>query len=107
MSEQGELWRALRTESKQQRKQARDVAKGSFHEAAAAARKAGLSLIQRDDHHYQLRGNRHGDWLINLYPGNGRVYADRNKAQAPFLELPEYWTLMDLVDAAIKAVSNE
>ncbi len=62
----------------------------------------GMRLIsQTTGHHYALERDH---WRINLYPGNQRIYHDRNRP-GPFLEnVPEPWSLMDIVRSAIQAI---
>jgi len=104
MSETTEFYKALKAVQREEAKSNRDSAEGSFHAAAKLARSKGLSLTQRSDSHYQLRGGR---WLINLYPGNQRIYADRNKDRAPYLDVPCNWTLQDAVEAVAVTCNNE
>ncbi len=65
---------------------------------------AGLRLRQCGDSHYQLEPF-NKKWLQNIYPGNWRLYFDRNRPQKPpYLNLPEEWTLTDVVMATIAAL---
>jgi hypothetical protein len=64
-----------------------------------------MVLSNPSDGCYQLR---HVDlgWIINLYPRrNGaspRAYSDPHH-RGPFLNLPQLWTLLDAVEAAVDA----
>ena len=40
-------------------------------------------------------------WLLNIYPGNRRLYHDQNR-MGPFLSVPDDWTLLDVVRAAVE-----
>ena len=77
----------------------RELAFQEFPDAAALASEHGIDLLHRTDAHYQLRTR---DWIINLYPGNGRIFSDTHK-RGPFLRLLHPWTLLDAVKAAIEA----
>lgn len=52
------------------------------------------------DVHYQLST---GTWLLNIHPGNKRLYWDRQWKRGPFLAVEGEWTLVDVVKAAITA----
>lgn len=82
----------------------REQAGAVFPKARDIAKKKGFTLIQRSASHYQLRGGR---WLINLYPGNQRIYIDRQKQNVPFLQVPTPWTILDVIEAASKAIKTE
>ena len=92
-----DLFREMKRERRRQGMLRRKDAGFDFPRAAALARRNGLRLICHNETHYQLRG---GEWLINLYPGNQRILADRQKDRAPYLDLPDPWTLVDAVEAA-------
>ena len=69
--------------------------------AQKLAAENGLVLIQCTESHYQLMPI-HKPWVINLYPGNGRVYSDpSHKPRAPFLGLDPGWTLLHAVQELI------
>jgi len=71
--------------------------------AFIAAKDSGMTLKQHSDQHYQLS---HPDgWLLNIYPGNRRLYHDKNR-KGPFLQVPLEWTLLDVVNAAAKQGAN-
>lgn len=66
-----------------------------------------MILKRHNDVHYLLEPAG-GAWLVNLYPGNGRVYGDRNRPErGPYLALPERWTLRDAVLAAAQITDFE
>lgn len=79
------------------------TARKDLIEAETLAAQNGLYLRRCTDSHYQLRGAR---WLLNLYPGNQRLYRDPTKDQLGWLELPDPWTLLDVVHAAAEMVPN-
>lgn len=78
----------------------------TFADAQALAAQHGMTLINPSSGCYQLR-NPARDWIINLYPRrNGfspRMYHDPNH-RGPFLDLPENWTLLDAVQAAVNTL---
>jgi hypothetical protein len=61
----------------------------------------GVMLHRHDDGHYAVEHKR-VRWLVNLYPGNQRIYADRNRPKAPYLSLPDPWTLQDVADELLR-----
>lgn len=76
------------------------------YEAAMLADQNGMSLTNPSDGCFQLRHCEKG-WILNLYPRRKgftpRIYTDPNH-RGPFLRnlLPEKWSLLDVVEAAIK-----
>ena len=78
----------------------RDQAAIDWTKAFIAAKDSGMTLKRCTDQHYQL-SHPHG-WLLNIYPGNRRLYHDKNRAKGPFLNVPHDWTLPDVVNAAAK-----
>ena len=105
-----EMWaglQALRTK-RMERAQARRIqAAEDFGEAQQLAAAHGLFLVERSGAHYQLSTEPLG-WLLNIYPGNCRIYADPNRAKAPWLKLAYgEWTLRAIVEAAVNAVELE
>ena len=64
-----------------------------------------MVLRQNNHQHYQLFPV-DKTWLINIYPGNQRLYHDVKK-RGPFLELRgQVWALIDVVKEDIKAQNN-
>lgn len=102
-NETTEFWKAQRRVTRKERATRRGFAAIDFEEARLAANKCGMVLTKCSESHYQLRGGVRGDWLINLHPGNGRVWHDRNRPKPPRLELSSDWGLMDAVKAAATA----
>lgn len=86
-------------------KQRRQRAAEEFPDLVELAAQHGLTLVKRSESHYQLLpvGAR---WLLNIYPGNCRLYHDPNIERSPFLHLPTPWTLRDVLEAAIKALEK-
>lgn len=74
-------------------------AEASFEEAAHIASLNGMTLKRHSYYHYALTN---GVWLQNIYPGNQRLYWDRNMACPGFLNLPKPWRLIHVVKSAIK-----
>lgn len=103
----GGFYRALKAVRQQRAERNREQAADTFKDAAELAEMLGLQLHKCSDVHYQFSDEEQG-WLINLYPGNGRLYADRKRrAKAPFLRVPENWTLLDVVEVAAKLRHGE
>lgn len=104
MSEIGELYAHMKKERQQQGETRREDAASNYAEAARAAKDRGMRLIRHTDAHYQLRHWRK-NWLLDLYPGNQRIYRPNREPRAPFLEFEEEWTLLDVV-FAMDAAAN-
>ena len=82
----------------------------TFNEARALAEANGFQLTQPSDGCYQLRRLK-PLWIYNLYPRRSglspRIYSDPHH-RGPFLRgMPEPWTLLDVVRAAIALVELE
>ena len=90
---------------KKERSDRRAAALNDFEAARQLASQAGMTLVQCSDVHYQLSLDKNG-WLINVYPGNQRLYHDRNHPKPPFLDVSFGWGLIDVVKAAIKESNN-
>ncbi len=106
MSDTADLWNAIKEERKVERHSRHDSSEANFKDAQESANLAGMTLRACvAGIHYQLRGR---DWLINLYPGNQRIYRDSNKSKAPYLKLAfdRDWTLTDIVRAAKEAIEK-
>lgn len=101
MSEESEWWKGIKKQRQNEAADRRSVAASEFASASAMATRSGLELMQLTPTHFQLRGR---GWIINLYPGNQRIYKDRStREKAPHLELQETWRLSDVVVAAIES----
>ena len=76
-----------------------------FLKAEFKAAQAGFLLRRHSNIHYSItnkNSNQENRWIMNLYPGNLRIYSDVNcPKKAPFLKLPLMWNLIDVVDALI------
>ena len=90
------------------RRERRQQATSDFDTVQCDASSAGLSLtacgqIDLDGRHahYQLRSHDPA-WLLNIYPGNCRLYWDPNH-RGPFLKVNSPWCLRTIVAAAIRA----
>lgn len=83
--------------TKEDREANRRLALHHFDEAKQLALSKGLVLKRFNDQHYQLTN---GEWLQNIYPGNQRLWHDRNHKKPGFLQLPSPWTLLDVVSAS-------
>jgi len=72
-----------------------------YAKARGVAALHGLKLIRHMDAYYSLINPTAG-WRKELYPGNQRIWWQMGPI-GPFLLLPEPWTLLDVVEAAIAA----
>lgn len=100
-----EIYKALHQIEQQEAEQRRNVSNECFIEARRLAMRAGLTLVRHTETHYALESPM--GWLINIYPGNRRLYADRNRKKSPFLKLIDDWTLIDVVKAASTPIEIE
>jgi hypothetical protein len=81
----GEVFKALRRERPESGHARRVAEAEGFDQARDLARSFGLMLRQCSTSHYQLY--RPGGWLFNIYPGNRRIYRDRERGKAPHLRV--------------------
>lgn len=82
----------------------RNSASRDFEACQRIAVASGLKLNRKSADHYQLHGPGHRGWLINVYPGNHRLWMDKNRPAAPFLHVRRgEWTLREVINAAIAA----
>lgn len=85
----------------------RDQAEQEHSAAAALADKHDMVLLQHNPSHYQLR--RPGrKWVLNIYPGNQRLFRDRGTPGAPHIAFPAgtTWTLIDVVQGMVDAIEK-
>jgi len=92
-------------QSDEKREARRQEAADQFLDACGIAAKAGLVLVCHTDAHYQLRDAGH-TWIINIYPGNRRLYHDTQK-RGPYLHVRDEWTLLEVVHAASRATKRD
>jgi hypothetical protein len=59
--------------------------------AGHLAHQHGMLLIRHTQFHYSLR-HRQKRWILHIYPGNDRLYNDKNVPQSP---LPQYRETLD------------
>lgn len=80
----------------------------SWQEVARLAEANGLRLIRQTGVHYQLCPPKKA-WILNIYPGNCRLYSDKNTPRkAPFLNFAgRKWTLHEVVEEAIVKLLQE
>ena len=71
-----------------------------YTKARDIAARYGLELTRITDRHYKLKHP--AGWIKCLYPSSQQVWAPPSD-KGPFLLLPEPWTLLDVVNAAIAA----
>lgn len=92
-------WDQYRAEKNRENQKNYDRAVATYLQAQELARLNGLDLVQYSPWHFALICER-PKWVYNLYPSNQRIYADP-KHKGPFLKVPEPWTFLDVVSAAI------
>ncbi len=61
----------------------------------------GFHLIRKSKSHFRLVSHVKL-WVLNIYPGNHKLKWNY-QPRGPFLELPDDWTLIDIVASAIMA----
>ena len=105
MNETNEMWRGYRKHQQDERARRRARSAKLFSEAAELAEKNGMHLRQVNRHQYQLIWDAGG--LVNIYPGNCRLYLDKKRPPTPYLNIRDEWDLMDVVRAAIRANTGE
>lgn len=98
MSEQAAYYRELHHAVRQRGEDRRKMATTAFDAARKRADEAGLSLVRHSDIHYTLNA---GKARYDIFPGNRRVKKGKD---APYLLLPDGWTLCDVVNAASAAI---
>lgn len=104
----GSMYRMLNEVRRVEGEDRRSFNSRKYHAAAAKAQDYGLKLLQHSDVHYTLtldKAGKKSTWLLNIYPGNQRLYWDRQYLKPPWLSISDMrdWTLFDVVDAAIFA----
>lgn len=79
-----------------------------FLEAKKLARDNSLELVQHSQWHFSLTRCKNGErkWRRNIYPSNQRIWWDKKCGQAPYLNLPVPWTLLDVVKEAVKLLKK-
>ncbi len=109
MSDTVEMFRALHQDRQERGEVNRARAVADYPEARELARRNGLSLVRYGHAHYALVRyvNRKAMWRHHIHPGNRRIRADVNMpTRAPYLKVPCEWGLTDVVQAAIKEMSE-
>lgn len=86
--------------AKGRRRENRSIAEDEFAPAQKLAELNSLHLRQCSTTQYQLTHHTK-KWLLNIYPGNCRLYHDTNRP-GDYLEVKSPWDLMDVVVAAAK-----
>ena len=85
---------------KEQGRLRRKAAWEQFKAASILAARHGLRLSRHSPYLYKLSGTRNS-WVLEVYPGNLRLF--RSHGVAPFLDVPDEWVLLDVVNATIRA----
>jgi hypothetical protein len=100
-----DLYQELRKEGQAEGETRRAAAESVFEKAKVRAFGAGLMLRRNTEAHYTLAAGPAGDflWLWDLYPGKSRIRISRVHPATPRLEMAPGWSLLDVVEAAIKA----
>ena len=112
MTELKEDFAAMREASRRLRLAREERAEQEYQRAQRRAREHGLSLHKQREWHYTLmfpKGNpMKPQPRVEVYPQKQRVYSPPHISR-PFLVLPEDrdWGLLDVVDAAIRAVGED
>lgn len=96
------VYKALKKLDEKDKEESRQESAKLYEKAAYLAVKAGWRLRKHSDIHYSLWESAEG-WLLNIYPGNSRLYYDYRKKKGPFLKLNIDWNLLDVIESAIKA----
>jgi len=92
------VYAAMKEERKALGTARRSAAKSGYPAAARMAAQHGLTLLRRTSVHYQLVWPNGG--VLDIYPGNKRLYRQKGKTRAPFLKVKPDWILFDVVSAA-------
>ena len=101
MSETADIYRAMKRENQKEADHRRMACFESYNAVMARARSHGIGLRLLSDIQYQF--TLPSGALLNYYPGNHRLYWDKNKPRGPFLKCPNIdgWTLGTVLDAII------
>lgn len=103
MSEQVEIWKAMEELRKQEGEQRRQLAHSQLKEAQTLLRGTRIKLSPMGQG-YRFESS---DYMIDVYPGNQRIYAPNPKKRGPWLNLPEEWTLLDVSRALLDAKAKQ
>ena len=96
-----ETYRALRWKQKQDAAAARIEAMREFAAARDLAEQGGRWVLrQHGIAHYSLE-HKERKCRLNVYPGNRRLYWDKERPKGPHLKVESNWTLTDIVRAAL------
>lgn len=96
-----DVYRILRAERAKDGEQRRQEALKVYQAAAQLATQVGWLFNRHSEVHYSLRKPQGNSWILNIYPGNRRLYYDQNKPKGPYLKVKDNWNLLDVVQAAI------
>jgi len=104
--EDWEIFAILEKERQDAGHRRRCRASNNFKEASARANDNDLLLIRHSSVHYKIKGeHKSKPFTIELYPGNQRIYHPTKNS--PYIVLnKDKWTLMDVVNAVIKALEK-
>jgi hypothetical protein len=101
MTDIGDAFKAMKQERQREGERNRAQAWEDFPYAATVAAKNGLILKRHGDTHYKLV-SRTQPYCIEIYPGNWRLYINKDFPKTPFLKVPDEWILLQVVNAAIE-----
>jgi len=80
----------------------RNTSEYTFPQAERVAKQHGIGLRKCTSFHYRIW---HGDWAINVYPGNQRICKD--KGQRLYLSLPVGWNILSVVYAVVATLERK
>ena len=96
------IYKDMRKLEEENKAESRQNSVNLYVEAAKLAKQVGWILRKHTDAHYSLWESAEG-FLLNIYPGNERLYYDYKKKKGPFLKLEINWNILDVIKAAIVA----
>ena len=94
-------YKSLKSRRKESAADHKDASTECYREAMRLADDHGMILRRLTQTHYHLRSVRDG-WLLNIYPGDQRLGRDVHLPQCPTLNVPQNWTVLDVVKAAVE-----
>jgi len=97
-----EFRKILKEEHQEERKETMDLAEQELYQARRTLAIVNVKLVQHTLVHYSLV---HRDWRLEVYPTTGRIY-NQVKKPAPKLDVPYGWSLAQLAETVVKALSK-
>lgn len=101
-----EDWAALKELRARERRKRRGRSGSAFLLAVELARQHGLMLHHHNGGvHFRLQ--RDCDWVMDVWPSTGRIIGNKTSRRhpnaAPYVELPDEWTILDVVKGVVAA----